>query len=261
MAQYCRLVRTSQTYEELVAAALEAPFSGWRFDYLDGRVRDCDLPWSYEELARAEITTSTRLLDVDTGGGETLAEVLQGDTPSHAVATEAWPPNVPVARASLEPLGITVREAVSGDPLPATDGEFTLVLNRHGGCSPAELHRVLAAGGTYLTQQVGRKNDIELNAALGGPAPQYSESGTLAHSVDQLRRAGFQITQEEEVFVEFGFYDIGAVVFHLNAVSWQVPEFDVVTYDSALRALDARIREEGEFTVRHHRYLVRAIRL
>jgi SAM-dependent methyltransferase len=254
-------MRNAQTYEELVAAALEAPFSGWRFDYLEGRVRNCELPWSYEELARGQVTAATRLLDLDTGGGETLVDVLQDRRPRHAVATEAWPPNIPVARARLEPLGITVREAVAGARLPAADGEFDLVLNRHGGCSSTELHRVLAAGGTYLTQQVGRDNDLELNAALGGPPPTYGEAGTLAHSVEELRRAGFRITRSDEVLAEFAFYDIGAVVFHLSAVSWQIPGFDVVTYDAPLRALDARIREEGEFTVRHHRYLISAVRL
>jgi hypothetical protein len=60
------------------------------------------------------------------------------------------------------------------------------------------------------------------------------------------------------VFLEAGYRDIGAVVFHLSAVSWQVPGFDVATYDQALRRLDARIRAEGRFVVRDHRTLIRA---
>src|SRR3990170_4955484 len=102
-------MRQQDTYEDLVAAALEAPFSGWNFDYLQGRVRDCTLPWSYEDLARGEISTSSRILDLNTGGGETLLDVLQSRRPALVVATESWPPNVPVAREHLRPRGISVR--------------------------------------------------------------------------------------------------------------------------------------------------------
>ena len=258
-------MRAGESYDELVADALAAPFRGWDFSYLEGRVQDCEIPWSYDELARAEIAPSTRLLDLDTGGGETLAGVLapmleSGRRPAHVVATEAWLPNLPIARERLQLLGITVRQSTSGDPLPADDGEFDLVLNRHGGCAPAELRRVLASGGVYLTQGVGRRNDIELNVVLDGPPPGYSESASLDHAVATLEQHGFEIVEAEETFAEFGFRDIGAVVFHLSAVSWQIPGFDVTTYDRRLRELDARIRTEGPFVVRHHRTMVKAIR-
>jgi SAM-dependent methyltransferase len=256
-------MREGQSYEDLVSEALAAPFSGWDFSYLEGRVRDCEIPWSYEELASAEISESTRLLDLGTGGGETLAEVLapileSGRRPAHVVATEAYPPNLPVARERLEPLGVTVRQDTPGSPLPADDAEFDLVLGRHSGCPPTELHRVLAPGGVYLTQGVGRRNDVELNAALGAAPPEYG--GTLDRAVSTLERHDFEIAEAEEVFAEFGFCDIGAVVFHLSAVSWQIPGFDVTTYDGPLRELDARIRTEGPFVVHHHRYMVKAIR-
>lgn len=86
-----------QGYEELVSAARQAPFSGWNFDYLHGRVRECDLPWSYEDLARTEISDSSRVLDLNTGGGELLTAILHDRTPALAAATESWAPNVPVA--------------------------------------------------------------------------------------------------------------------------------------------------------------------
>ena len=258
-------MREALSYEDLVSEALAAPFSGWDFSYLNGRVRDCEIPWSYEDLAGAEISESTRLLDLDTGGGETLARVLamspeDARRPAHIVATESWPPNVPIARERLEPLGVNVRQSSSGEPLPADDAEFTLVLNRHGDCDPAELCRVLPPGGVYLTQSVGRRNDIELNTALGGPPPTYPDSATLDHAVAALERHGFEVVQAQEAFIEFAFCDIGAIVFHLSAVSWQLPGFDVTTYDRPLRELDARIREEGPFVVLHHRFMVKATR-
>jgi hypothetical protein len=71
--------------------------------------------------------------------------------------------------------------------------------------------------------------DIQLNTALDGPAPGYSEEATLEQSVNSLSIRRFRISQADEAFAEFGFLDIGALVFYLKAVSWQVPGFDVVT--------------------------------
>jgi len=249
-----------QLYEDLVSAALQAPFTGWNFDYLSNRVRECTLPWSYEDLARAEITTSSRVLDLNTGGGELLATILQDRTPAEAVATESWPPNVPVARRLLEPLGVELRPSQDGSPLPASDGEFTLVLNRHGACDPSELRRVLSVHGTYLMQRVGRFNDVELNTALGGPAPEHRDTATVDHDATELARAGLKVMDSGEAFAEYGFLDVGAVVYHLKAVPWQVPGFGVSTYDDALRRIDHQIRQQGEFVVRHHRYFIKACR-
>jgi SAM-dependent methyltransferase len=249
-----------QSYEELVADALAATFSGWNFDYLTGRARERELPWSYEEMARAELTDATRLLDLNTGGGETLIRVLQARSVGHAAATESWEPNIPVARENLRSSGIEVRAHPPGQPLPAADGEFDLVLNRHGAADPAELSRVLTAGGVYLTQAVGRSNDLEFNAALDGPRPGYSDEATLDREAAALRRHGFEIVASGEGFADCGFLDVGAVVFHLTAIPWQVPGFDVDAYGPALRRLDATIRRDGSFTVRHHRYFIKAIR-
>jgi SAM-dependent methyltransferase len=247
-------------YDELVSEAVAADFRGWDFSFMDGRLEGDDVPWSYDDLASAEITATTRLLDVGTGGGETLAAILAGRRPEHAVATEGWPPNVPVARERLEPLGVEVRQTVQGEPLPADDGEFDLVLARHSGCAYSELHRVLQPGGAFLTQGVGRDNDLEFNEALGGPPPRDSGRPAFDESVADLERHGFEIDRAEESFYEVGYLDIGAVVFHLSAVSWQVPGFDVTAYGQALRKLDARIRAEGRFVVRNHRTLIRARR-
>lgn len=250
---------SDQSYEALVTAALQAPFAGWNFDYLKTRVRDCVLPWSYEDLARAGIANASKVLDLNTGGGELLATLVPGHR-SIVVATESWPPNVSVARRLLEPLGVELRPSPDGSPLPAASGEFGLVLNRHGAADPDELRRALHVGGTYLMQGVGRFNDIELNTALGGPAPDYRETATLDHDATELTGAGLEVVDSGEAFAEYSFLDVGAVVYHLTAVPWQVPGFDVSTYDNPLRQLDDQIRRHGEFIVRHHRYFIKARR-
>jgi SAM-dependent methyltransferase len=75
--------------------------------------------------------------------------------PELAYATEAYAPNVPVAKKRLEPLGVRVTAIDDDDSLPFDDAGFDLVLNKHESFSPAEVRRILRPGGTFLTQQVG----------------------------------------------------------------------------------------------------------
>lgn len=247
----------SATYEELISAALSAPFTGWNFDWLADRTTAESLPWSYPELARAAVARSTRLLDIDTGGGEVLAGL--GPLPPHSIATEAWEPNLPIARRRLEPLGVEVR---SGDAsgLPVRDEEFDLVLNRHGGVDAAELSRVLADGGVFLTQQVGTRNDLELFTALETSPPTDPDAHTLDSVLDSLREQGFEILDAREELTAYTYHDVAAVVFQLRAVPWMIPDFDVERYDAQLRRLDARIRNDGPLVTHNHRFLLEASR-
>jgi hypothetical protein len=104
----------------------------------------------------------------DTRGGETLVSLAP--LPAHVVATEGWEPNVAIAKRRLEHLGVEVRRQ-DGGTTPAADGEFGLVLNRHGQIDAEELARVLDTRGRLLTQQVAVGNDNEFNQVLGVPAP------------------------------------------------------------------------------------------
>jgi SAM-dependent methyltransferase len=213
------------------------------------------LSWSYSELALAAIGQASRLLDIDTGGGELLAGLAP--LPAYTVATEAWEPNVPVARERLEPFGVEVRHS-RGDDLDAADGEFDLELNRHGAFSVDELWRVLRPGGVFLTQQPGSRNDLEFHAALGTEPPVDPESHTCERVTAALRRRGFAIEDAHEEMPAYRYHDVAAVIFQLRAVSWTVPGFDVERYDAELRRLHARIRSEGPFVTHNHRFLIRA---
>jgi hypothetical protein len=54
------------------------------------------------------------------------------------------------------------------------------------------------------------------------------------------------------------FADIGALVYQLRAVSWQVPDFDPERYRDALNAIHAHISAHGRFDVHAHRFLLTA---
>lgn len=251
------LESSDRAFDRLVQEACEVTIRGWDFTWIRARTTSPGPSWSYPDLAGNLMAPANSLLDLDTGGGEQLAAL--SPLPRFTVATEAWAPNVPIARQRLADLGIEVREQ-HGDRIPANDGEFDLVLNRHGSLAAAETHRVLAPGGVLMTQQVGSRNDLELNDALAAPSASTPDSDTLDTAVTALTRHGFDIIDTREEYPEFIFYDIGAVIYQLRAVPWQIPDFDVCRYYVQLRQLHEYIRLNGSFTAHDHRYLIHAIK-
>lgn len=250
---YCFGV-VAKEYDELVAAAAAAPIDGWDFSWLDGRATGSQPTWSYPDLARELLRDCRHALDVDTGGGEVLAAL---DPPAGRVwATEDWSPNVDVARRRLTPLGVTVVPSAAGR-LPFRDEEFDLVLNRHGHLDAAEAARVLATGGTLISQQVGSDDCMGLNEVLEAPTRRPgARVWGLTTATAALTRAALNVIDAREEWPILTFYDIGAVVYQLRLVSWQIPGFTVERYDGALRRLDAHIRTSGCLEVRTHRFLI-----
>src|SRR5690349_15430472 len=96
---------------DLLEEAERRRLRGWDLSY-DGRITSAP-PWDFEAIADACIAESPDLLDMGTGGGEWLSQ--RPFPPGRTVATEAWPPNVALARARLAPLGAQV-VAVVGAP-------------------------------------------------------------------------------------------------------------------------------------------------
>ena len=238
-------------YEELVGEALGVPVTGWEFAWLNGRAVGSEPAWSYPELARSLLRRAGSLLDLDTGGGELLADLAP--LPPHTVAVESWTPNVPVARDRLTPLGVTLVTE-----LPSGEREFDVVLSRHGRLPVTDIARLLRPGGTLLSQQVGSDDLAGLNAALGAPGAHHRWTAEVV--VAALEEAGLQVEDVREERPVMTFRDIGAIVFQLRAVPWQVRDFTPRRYDRELRRLDEIIRTEGGFPVTMHRFLIRASR-
>ena len=223
---------------------------------MEGRWRESPPTWDYRATLLEHFRRAESILDMGTGGGEFLASLPF--LPAHTSATEGYPPNLPLARRRLEPLGVSVEPPLAGGRLPFADGRFDLVINRHEAYVPTEVRRVLRPGGRFLTQQVGGRDNIRLNQVLGaGDARQYAD-WDLRRAVHELEEAGLRITDAREEFPETVFDDVGAVVYYLRAVSWQIDGFGVDEYRGPLSALHEMIQAEGRLVVTSHRFLIEA---
>lgn len=230
------------------------PFSGWDFSHIidTGRMRTVPLTWSYTSEVLPRLHRVESVVDLGTGGGEYLS--LLQPLPPRTVATEGYAPNLPLARARLEPLGVEVIPCESDEHLSLADADFDLVINRHTSYAPREVFRVLRPGGEFVTQQVGGEDDWDLNMLLGARPSLGAAEWRANRAAEGLQAAGFEVLVRREDFPVKRYFDVGAIVYYLTAVPWQVKDFSVETYRDALLHIHRRILDDGHLDVRSHRF-------
>lgn len=244
------------SFDELLAEADAAPVDGWGFDWLSRRASEERPSWGFARLLGERMSMASAALDLQTGGGEVVAELTR--RPPTMAATEGWAPNVAVARRNLEPLGVRVVEVADDADLPFEDGSFDLVSSRHPTTTRwDEVARVLAAGGTYISQQIGPGSAHEVSEAMLGPFDM-----SLARSPDSLvaeaERAGLAVVDLRHERLRMTFHDVGAVVYFLRKVVWIVPGFTVEGYRGQLAALHERMCAKGPLVAHSARVLIEA---
>jgi SAM-dependent methyltransferase len=260
-------------FDQLLSEGSSVPTAGWDFSWFEGRASEERPSWGYARLLGERMEKARAALDVQTGGGEVLAGVRRA--PALLAATEAWPPNVAIARRTLAPLGGRVVHVGESDGLPFRDGLFDLVVSRHPVVTRwDEVRRVLRPGGTYLSQQVGSGTVRELSAFMGegrpdgaaGPAgtaadPLRTRSGsTPLAAVTAAEAAGLEVVDLRQEALRMEFHDVAAVVHFLRKVIWIVPGFTAEEYRDRLAVLHDFMERHGPFVAHSQRYLIEARR-
>lgn len=233
------------------------PFIGWDFSYLEGRMLEEQPDWSYSARAAQLMQQSSSVLDLDTGGGERFLK-LHEHWPQKVVATEHYPPNFKLATERLSPFGAVVIDVQLSDDglMPFEPSEFDLVLNRHAAFNPQEVARVLASGGTFLTQQVHGLWAADLLAAFNA-SPQWPDAAPEKY-LPRLQAAGLEIVDQQNWAGKLTFTDVGAIVYYLKAVPWLVPGFSVKTHLQHLLALQQQLRNKKALIFSARKYLIEA---
>ena len=235
----------------------QQPFSGWDFSYADGRMIEEQTPWSYLSRAAEVMHHASSVVDLDTGGSERFLE-LRDHWPERVVATENYPPNLTLCADRLLPLGVQVVAAsvTAHGPLPFAEGAFDLVLNRHSAINASEVARILAPGGTFLTQQVHGLYAHDLLAVFGAE-PQWPEA-TPEKNAPKLQAAGLDVVDAQDWAGKLSFTDVGAIVYYLKAVPWLVPGFSVATHSEELLGLQSRLETGDSLSFLASKFLIEA---
>jgi len=243
-------------FDDLIQDALSLSFSGWDFSMIGDRWKTSEPSWNYPDLARRHMHGIRSMIDLDTGGGELFSSFAP--FPPHTWATESYPPNIPVAKNRLEPLGVQVISEYTDAAIPLPDSSLDFILDRHGSYLEGELMRLLKPGGIFLTEQVGGQNCIRINQLLQDKVEFQYAYWTKELITRQLQAAGFDLLSVQEEFPLAQFTDIGALVFYLRIIPWQVADFSVEKYRDKLYAIHQDMLTHGPLQVHDHRILVEA---
>ena len=243
-----------ERFHNLVTEAWRADFSGWDFHWLEGRLVEDPLPWDYPRLVHDHFPGVNSMLDMGTGGGELLASLAPLPPETHV--TESYPPNQVIARSRLTPLGVQVHNPEESAPLPFPANFFDLAINRHEDFNPTEVLRVLRPGGVFITQQVGGLDNLELNQVLEDRLSFPFISWCLPQALNNLYEAGFEVLRSDQTTLRYTFLDIGAVVYYLKAIPWQVEGFSPESHQNGLSHLHNIIERRGKFVCTAHRFLI-----
>jgi len=225
-------------------------FSGWDLSDHRPHALEPEPPWDFGNLVREFGPASSAVLDLGTGGGEILS-ALRPSLPNTVVATEEWIVNAPIAFRRLSPLGVHVVRAKSMQ-LSFADASFDLLLSRHEEFAPGEVARVLAPGGRFVTQQVGRLNWRELRRHF----PRMTDFGDLrSECVEAFHRIGFAVESKEHTH-RVAYASLGDIVFMLSVAPWEIPDFDLERDLDALLALEMDCGTADGLLVTESRYLI-----
>ncbi len=245
-------------FEEQVAEGTAVPIDGWDFSWFEGHATEVRPTWGYSALVTTALGEARASLDIETGGAEVYAKALGAASrrPARIEATEGWPPNLAIARVALEPFGGSVAGVGNDDPLPFEDGAFDLVTTRFPSVTPwAEIGRVLAPGGTFLSQQIVHGTNRELYEFMMGPQwvdPVSAEE----HLRTGAALAGLEVLRFEQESPPLEFFDLASIIVFLRKVVWTVPDFSVEKYEDRLHAMFEYIEREGSFVSYGQRALV-----
>jgi SAM-dependent methyltransferase len=244
------------SFEDLVADAAAEPTDAWSFTWLEGRATEERPSWRYFDVVTQAIASSQRMLDVETGTGNLLADLPT--LPELAVGTDDHPPSIAIAGPRLRDRGAHLVRSTPA--LPFRDAAFDLVVSRHPVVTDwSEIARVLATDGRVISQQIGPDSLRDLSERLLGPR-RSSSNRDPERARRAAERAGLVVERLEVERTAVSFDDIGAVVYFLRLVPWIVPEFAVDRFRIQLRELHEHILRVGSFDTSSCRFLLDARR-
>ena len=254
--------RPSEIDQSLVRSVSErvGDLSGWDFSRVVTETEPA--PWGYVELVQHYLTPHANVLGIGTGGGERLLDL----TPyfESAVAIDHRPAAIEAAIQNKAQQGDTkiAFRLMDATTLAFQEGEFDVVLNSHCSVYPDQIAPVLKRGGYFITEQVGKQQDIGFLTTLGWTPEDFGENWwqALTDIAEHFRKLDFHVIAKGEVNRRVWIKDFESLVFYIKCRPWpneDVEDLDIVARWQAIRDIVARYQTpQGIETNDHLEYLI-----
>ena len=118
------------------------------------------------------------------------------------------------------------------------------------------MHRILKPNGIFITQQVSELDSLELHQVLEKATAFPVGKWSLTQAATGLYEANFDIQMAEKAALNYAFLDIGAVIYYLKAIPWEIEDFSLETHFDELTQLHNLIERQGQFCTTAHRFLI-----
>ncbi|MEV7438946.1 methyltransferase domain-containing protein [Streptomyces griseoviridis] len=102
--------RAPRSFDDLVTEGAAVPTDGWDFSWFEGRAAEARPSWGYARAMAGRLARADAVLDVQTGGGEVLAEAL-----THA-AVPTTAPDPTAAPSTPDPTAVPSTPAPTAAP-------------------------------------------------------------------------------------------------------------------------------------------------
>lgn len=244
---------TLEALRDISAAVGER--SGWDFS----RVRDerAPMPWDYVNVVRQYLNQTDFVLDAGTGGGERFLSLAPHF--KRGTGIDRYTAMIEQARQNWAAQQTTNVDLALMDNhrLALPDRQFDVVLNRHSNVDAFETWRVLRTKGCFLTQQVARRNTLNILDAFSWTPASFGEGWwqPVEELAAQFEQLGCQVVAKAEYDVAYWFLDVESLVFWLKAVPLPEP-FDVEKHWQGLNRILAEYSTPRGIETNEHRELL-----
>lgn len=170
--------------------------NGWDFSKVKAAAEG--VKWQFYNEVTQRLKQPDTLLDIGTGGGEALISITHAC--SFLVGIDQSSGMVQTANHNLQISNKTNVQFMQMDAekLDFPDNYFNVVSCRHSPFNAAEVMKVLANDGIFLTQQVSEGDKLNISQAFGR-GQRTNLDGTLKNRyIEELNEAGFSTIQSFE---------------------------------------------------------------
>jgi len=203
------------TYQELKQIADTVDDRrGWDFSRMQTE-RD-PVPWDYLEIVPRYLKPSDAVLDIGTGGGEKF--LTFADSFARGVGIDPDPDMIQAARENGATQSNVTFVEMGAEVLGFPDATFDVVLTRHAPFVVPEVVRVLKPGGSFVCQQVGAENMVNIVEAFGtGSNVRYDDE--YRSSNEEFMENGCRFVATGDYDVRYWVKDIPSLIFWLKALA------------------------------------------